>query len=88
MSILRLSDGTEFACDWCSPSGNRLVFNLPNETNIAKLVPILADRDRTCRMVFVASTETDYCGYTVPTFFQLNGWSTGGILVMMEQESD
>lgn len=88
MSKIRLADGTEFACDWCAPSENKLIFNLPEETNIASLVMILADRDKTCRMVFVASSETDYCGYTVPTFFQLNGWTTGGILVMMGQESD
>lgn len=87
MHTLRLSDGTEYACDWCAPSGSRLIFNLPDETDFLSLVTALNDPMKTRCMTWIAGTDHTYCGYTVIAFMQRNGWPTGGILVMMEQEA-
>ena len=87
MPTLRLSDGTEYRCDWCAPTENRLVFNLPDETDFYSLITVLNDPMKTRCMTWIAGTETTYCGYTRIMFMQRNGWPTGGTLVMMEQEA-
>lgn len=86
MYTLRLSDGTELACDWCGASGDILTANLPEATDIADIANIICDPAKTRCITFVASSETTYCGYTQPRYIMRDGWPTGGILVALTQE--
>ena len=86
MSKIRLSDGTELACDWCAEAGGILTFNLPEETGFHELAAILDNPRKTRCVAFVASSETTYCGFTRLKYMMRDGWPTGGILVTLEQE--
>jgi hypothetical protein len=86
MPKLRLSDGTEYACDWCAYADKSLIFNLPEASGFSELAAILDDPMKTRCIAFVASSETTYCGYTRIKYMMRDGWPTGGILVTLEQE--
>ena len=87
MYTLRLSDGTELACDWCGASGDILTANLPEETDFAATAETFCDPAKTRCLTFVASSETTYCGYTRVRYIMRDGWPTGGLLVALEQEA-
>ena len=87
MPKLRLSDNTELACDWCGVAGGTLTANLPEATDFKEIVDTFCDPAKTRCLTFVASSETTYCGYTLPRYIMRDGWPTGGILVALAQEA-
>lgn len=88
MPKLILADGTDLNCDWCWADNDILTANLPDATDFVALANVMGEHGKTRRMIFQASTETSYCGYTRIKSMQRDGWPTGGILIMMEREGE
>lgn len=85
MATLTLSDGTEYALDWCNADKGIFNINIETDQSFIELAVKFGDRQLTNRITAAYNDDLQkvYEGYTELHTIQFDMWSTGTVLITL-----
>lgn len=87
MRTITLSNGKEFAADWCGAAGDTLNINVVGDYNSDELTAVFSDPDNTRRITFVyGEMQQAHDGYTDLRAVTPSGWSSNATLITLRKE--
>ena len=89
MRTLTLSDGTSYELDWCHADKGIFNLNIKTTDSFMDVAIKFGNRELTNRITatYGEDHEDVYEGYTELQSIQLDGWTTGSVLITLFNEA-